>query len=224
MSDSITGVGSSVATLTSAQNSGTLGQAEFMSLLITQLQNQDPLNPLEPHEFAAQLASFSTVDELAQVNQGLAAQLENSQMLTVLSKTTFGAALLGRSVLAEGNQVVVGSAGGGEIEVDVAAGGAAASLRILDDSGAVVATRDLGPLAAGRQTIALPEDLAAGTYSYELEVTNGEGQAISVTTYTRGIVDRISFEDGAIQMWLSGIEIPLDQLVEIAPAVAPQAL
>jgi flagellar basal-body rod modification protein FlgD len=223
MSESITGVGSSIATQSSAQISGAMGQVDFMTLLIAQLQNQDPLNPLESYEFAAQLANFSTVDELAQVNQGLAAQLENSQMLTVLSKTTFGAALIGRSVLAEGNQVTVGSEGAGEIEVDVAADGAAGSLRILDDSGAVVATRDLGPIAAGRQTIALPEDLAAGTYSYELEVTNGEGQAVSVTTYTRGIVDRISFEDGSIQMWLSGIEIPLDLLVEISPAAATQA-
>jgi flagellar basal-body rod modification protein FlgD len=222
VSDIITSVGGSTASATATSDRSILGQADFMTLLITQLRNQDPLSPLQPHEFASQLAGFSTVQELAQINDGLAVQIASSRISAVLSQTTFGAALLGRRVLAEGNQVAVGSDGSGEIQVDVGDGGGDATLRILDESGAEVASREVGTVGSGRQTIALPEDLEAGTYRYELTVTDAGGRAVSVTPYISGIVDRLLFEGGTIQLCLGEIHVVLDALVEVAPATRSQ--
>ena len=115
MSDRITGVGSSLTGTSTASDRSIMGQADFLTLLITQLRNQDPLSPLDSQQFASQLAEFSTVDELTQINAGLTEEIAASRTAAVLTETTFGASLIGRRVLAEGNQVVVASDGSGEI-------------------------------------------------------------------------------------------------------------
>lgn len=222
MSDLITGVGGSLTSTGTTSERSIMGQADFLTLLITQLRNQDPLSPLEAQEFASQLAAFSTVDELSQINAGMTEEIAASQTAAVLSQTTFGASLIGRRVLAEGNQVAVGSDGSAEITAEVGGNGGEATLTIFDASGDEVATVDVGRVESGRQTLALPDDLEAGIYSYELTVTDANGAAVSVTPFVSGIVDRLLFEDGAIQLCLGDIRVTLDALVEVAPAIRAQ--
>jgi flagellar basal-body rod modification protein FlgD len=186
-----------------------------MTLLLTQLQNQDPMNPLESHEFAAQLADFTSVDELGQINQALASQLANMQYASVLSETSFSAALVGKQVLAEGDRFHVTDRESPTITVNIADAGGTARLRIYDEDGLEVASRDLGNLAGGRQTIEIPDDLDNGTYRYELEVTDGGGNDVDVTSYVAGRVDRVLFQNGTIGIVVGGVEIGLGALIEI---------
>lgn len=222
MSDGITGVPGFFAGTSTSGNATVMGQADFLTLLITQLRNQDPLSPMDSQEFASQLAQFSTVEQLAEINGGMTEQIAASRTAAVLSETTFGAALIGRRVLAEGDQVVVGSDGSGQIQVDVGGEGGDATLTIFDAAGDEVATVDVGTVGGGRQSLALPDDLAAGTYTYELTVTDANGAAVAVTSFVSGIVDRLLFENGTIQLCLGDIRIALDALVEVAPATYAQ--
>lgn len=200
-----------------APRSTALGKNEFLRLLVTQLRNQDPLSPLQPHEFAAQLAQFASVEQLTQLNEGLASQLQAVQLDTLIGKTALGAALLGRTVVASDNQVEIPATGSAEIRVEIAGPGQA-SLRLLDTSGTAVAVRDLGAVAAGRQTLTLPADLPPGSYRYELTVTAADGSAVPVTPYTAGPVTGVFFRDGQIVLRLGGLEVSLDTLAEIEPA------
>ncbi len=200
-----------------APRATTLGKNEFLRLLVTQLRHQDPLSPLQPHEFAAQLAQFASVEQLTQLNEGLASQLEAARLDALIGKTALGAALLGRAVIASDNQVEIPTTGSAQIHVE-SAGAGRASLRLLDASGTVVATRDLGTVAAGRQTLTLPADLPPGTYRYELAVTAADGSDVPTTPYTTGIVSGVFFRDGQILLRLGGLEVPLDTLAEIEPA------
>jgi flagellar basal-body rod modification protein FlgD len=215
--------GSTLSTGSLAQDRASLGRDDFLTLLLTQLRNQDPLSPLQPHEFAAQLAGFTSVEQLAQLNSGLAAQTQSIDLATVLSQAAFSASLIGRNVLAEGNQVSIPEEGAGSIVVDIGAGGGQATLRLIDENGVKVAERDLGSVAAGRQTLTIPEDLPAGKYRYELTVKNPEGGAVSVTPYVSGIVEGLSFRDGQIWLRIAGMEILLDSVSEITPASSSQA-
>ncbi len=200
----------------------TLGKDEFLRLLVTQLRHQDPLSPLQPHEFAAQLAQFASVEQLTQLNEGLTAQLEAAQLDALIGKTALGAALLGRAVVAAGDQVEIPATGSGQIRVEIAGPGQA-TFKLLDQSGAVVATRDLGAVPAGRQTLTLPADLPPGTYRYELTVAAADGSAVDVTAYTAGTVTGVFFQDGQIVLRLGGMEVPLEALAEIEPVLAPAA-
>jgi flagellar basal-body rod modification protein FlgD len=195
-----------------------LGKDQFLRLLVTQLRNQDPLSPLQPHEFAAQLAQFTSVEQLTQVNAGIAQQSEMVQLAALIGKTTFGAALIGRQIVADGNHVVVPDSGTAKVRVDVGGSGGTGTLHVIDENGREVAKRELGSLGPGRQTLALPAGIAPGTYTYRVDLKDAQDHAVPVTTYTVGIVDGVFFKNGQIVLRLGTIEIELDRLAEIETA------
>lgn len=210
------------STPVAAKDRTAMGKDQFLQLLVTQLKHQDPLSPLKPEEFAAQLAQFSTVEQLSQINAGMNSSLAASQLSSLIGKTALSASLLGKHVVAEGNQVTIPASGAGQVRIDVAAAGAGV-FQLLDDTGKVVAERSLGALAAGRQTVTLPSDLPAGNYHYALKVTDSESKSTDVVTYTSGLVDGVFFRDGVIVLKMGAMEVPLDALAEIEPATTAPA-
>lgn len=218
MIDTTNTVNSANASSADATNRTALGKNEFMELLVTQLRYQNPLNPMEPQEFAAQLASFSNVEQLSQLNDGMALQTQSIDLATIMTKASFSSALVGRTVTATGDQVRIPASGQGSVCVEIGEGGGTAVLHLRDASGREVETRDLGVLDEGKQTVTLPADLPAGTYTYSLEVTGADGSAVDVTTYTVGTVGGVLFRDGQIILEIDGMELSLDDVVEITPA------
>lgn len=196
-------------------NRNGMGRDAFLRLLVTQLKNQDPLSPLQPHEFAAQLAQFTSVEQLEKVNAGLSAMSDAGALATLVGKTTFGATLIGKHVVAAGDRVVVPSSGSASVRVEVGAGGGEATLRLVDENGREVARRELGSLGAGRQTITLPPDVPAGTWRYAIDVAGADGEPVPVQTYSAGDVQGVFFRNGQIVLGLGGVEVPLDDVTEI---------
>ena len=88
------------ALLTTSQTS-VMGKEDFLSLLITQLQNQDPLNPTDSTEFTAQLAQFSSLEQLGNVNDSLM-ELKNLQASINNSQAV---SLIGKAITANGNSI-----------------------------------------------------------------------------------------------------------------------
>jgi len=210
-----TGSTSSLSGAAGPAPASVMGRDDFMNLLLTQLRHQDPMNPLEPYQFASQLASFTSVDQLGQLNDAMAAQLSSLQLGTVMSQTSFSASLLGRPILAEGNRVEVPADGKGQVTVDVGDGGGKGVLKVFDEAGNEVGSRTIDSVAAGRQTLDLPDDLPEGTYTYSLDVTDPDGGAVSVHTYVSGTVDRVLFENGKIVLKVGGMDVDLEALAEI---------
>ncbi len=195
----------------------TLGKDDFLKLLVTQLRNQDPLSPMDPEQFAAQLAQFSTVEQLTQLNSTADTQTQALNMATTMSKTAFSAALIGRQITAVGNQVNVPASGQASVRVEVGGAGGQGTLRVLDKSGKEVAKKDLGLIGAGRQDIDLPEGLPPGDYTYEVKVTAAD-KPVAVTPYTRGVVDGVRFDSSnGIVLRIGNIDVPLDSVEEIEP-------
>ncbi len=218
MTAPISVLGASPAAATAEPNQAELDKEAFLKLLVAQLKNQDPLSPLEPHEFAAQLAQFTSVEQLTNLNQAFALQSEVTQLAALLDETALGASLLGRHVVAEGNQVPVSSDGFGEVEVEVGGAGGVATLQVFDSTGREVASREVGYVAAGRQSLTLPNGLDEGIYSYAVTVSGDEGASVPVLTYTSGVVDGVYFRDGQIVLRIGTMEVSMDALAEIKAA------
>ncbi len=221
----ISPVGSSSTAGTSGASRTQMGKDQFLALLVTQLRYQDPMSPMDSQQFASQLAQFSSLEQLTQLNDAMAEQIQASQVNALVNQTTLSASLLGRSIVAEGGQVTIPSSGAAKIRISVGTGGGQATLTLKDASGATVATRDLGTVPAGVQTLTLPADLPPGDYRYAVEVKGAGDVTVPVTTYTTGTVDGVLFENGGILLRLGTLEVPLDTVssVEAGPGGAPAA-
>ncbi|HTZ37436.1 MAG TPA: flagellar hook capping FlgD N-terminal domain-containing protein [Stellaceae bacterium] len=170
---------SSTGSTASAAASGVNGasqltEADFLTLLTTQLENQDPLNPQSPSDLAAELAQFSTASGVQSLNTTVGT---NSGMQA--------ASLIGKSVAVAGNTLVLGSNGTAQGALSLSAAASDVGLTISNASG-VVATVDLGALGSGTQTFTWNgkalngSALPAGNYSY----TVSAAPAVSGTTVT----------------------------------------
>ena len=195
---------------------GALGKDEFLALLVTQLRHQDPLNPLDATQFASQLAEFSGLEQLIQLNDQVEAQAQSNALMTLSANTSLAASLVGRRVLAQGAQVSVPASGEAEITVDVNGPGGKATLRLLDANGLEIGVYSIGAIGGGRQRIPLNDlRLAPGAYGYEVTVAGADDTPVDVTYYATGVVDGVQFADGGILLRAGELLIPLTRLVEI---------
>ena len=176
-----------------------LNQEDFLTLMITQLKHQDPFKPLDPAQHVGQLAQFSSVSGLADINKQLGALSNSLRGNQVLD----GAALIGRTVMATGDSVYLPEAVDGEERgpqglVDVPAGASSVQLVVKDPSGALVRTqaldntRGLMPFAwDGNRDGGTPAD--AGRYRIEVIARVG-GQNVSLATSVATQVNSVAID------------------------------
>lgn len=222
MTSAISGTTTAVAAAqtgsTTSVAGGSMGKEEFLQLLVTQMRNQDPMDPMKGEQFAAQLAQFSSLEQLIGIQDQLKTQGTLAQSLLGGINAQSAMAALGHTVTAQGNQVVVPESGDASVTVNVGGSGGAAKLHVYDASGREVGSRDLGSLSAGRQTVELgsaADHLKAGAYTYKVEVTDAKGVAVPVQTYTVGTVDGVLYgQDGPV-LTSGGMKILLGSVVSV---------
>lgn len=196
-----------------------LGKNEFLKMLVAQLKNQDPMNPMDGSQMAAQLAQFSSVEQLIDINKALGDQQTTNTAMANAMNAGAAVGMLGHVVVATGNQVAVTSAGNDAVTVAVGASGGAGTLHILDENGAEVGTRELGHLEAGRQTVALgsaEHGLKPGKYTYALDVKDSAGHAVASQTYTSGRIDGITYSSTGPVLTAGALSIPFGSVVQVA--------
>jgi flagellar basal-body rod modification protein FlgD len=166
-------------------------EQRFLKLLVTQLNNQDPLNPMDNAELTSQLAQMSTVSGIEKLNatvSGLAAQTGASQVLQ-------SASLIGYNVLSPGNQIATSEPKEGEdpglvpfgVELPGTAG--TVDIKIMDSNGKTVRTIAAGPLTEGVNAVTWDgkDDqgnvVPVGNYSFSVAASN-EGAPVDATALT----------------------------------------
>jgi flagellar basal-body rod modification protein FlgD len=198
---------------------GAMGKDQFMKLLIAQMQNQDPMNPMQGDQMAAQLAQFSSLEQLQQINENLTGQTASQGALLGAIQSTAAINTIGHTVLATGDQLHVGGANATtSVTADVSSPGATATLRIYDAGGKEVGSRDLGAVSAGRQTFDVgkaADGLADGNYTYKIDVKNAAGDPVTVQTYMRGRVDGVSSSPTGLVLNVGGFAIPYAGVIQV---------
>jgi len=185
-------------TASSATKSKSLDKDAFLRLLTTQLQNQDPLNPTDSTEFTAQLAQFSSLEQLSNVNETLntlklyQASINNAQAV----------GFIGKDIVANGNSVEM--KGGQPVSCDYEIPAAAKSVvvTIYDATGNFVRDYQKTALSAGKQSLTWDgrdrngNTVADGAYTFEVQALDQKGAKLNVTTFSKGTVTGVTFEDG----------------------------
>lgn len=211
--NSLTNITAAAASGVERTTKKTLDKDAFLKLLVTQLKNQDPLNPQNPDQMAAQLAQFSTVEQLTEVNSLLKSQAAQAAAAQVTTQTAFGASLVGQTVVAAGDTVKVVNARA-TIDIEAPPQGGAATLKLYGADGRVAFEKDLDNVAGGPLTLAV-DGLPNGVWSYAVSVVGPDGTENLAATFVSGIAESLTFVDGTPMLRVSGVDVPVDRLVEV---------
>lgn len=195
-----------------------MGKDDFLQLLVAQLKHQDPLNPMNAEEFAAQLAQFSSLEQLIQVNDNLSAQQEMSSAMMNVINASSALGVIGKDVLAAVSAVDYTGDPDQTVTVGVGGTGGNGILRILDEKGKEVGQRELGYVAGGRQDITLGSAAAGlepGRYRFEVKITDEDGEPVEVQGFAKVQIDGVRYGPGGPVLISGTLEIPLSSVVEV---------
>ena len=204
MSTSPIGTNAFLSSLQSSSSSGTSGSSTsglggladvntFYKLLVTQLTNQDPMNPLSNQDLSAQLAQFSTASGVQSMQQSMAtltAQLAQTQGLQAAN-------LVGQTVVFDNNSISLTASGSAAGGFTLASAAQNVQVQVRNSAGQTVDTLPLGAVPTGVQTFtwdgkdASGNAAPAGTYTFNVSATDGAGQAVAATPFGTGKVQSV---------------------------------
>lgn len=213
-----TNQGASILTegTSSVQKKTTVGKDDFLKLLMAQLKNQDPMNPLESTEFTSQLAQFNSLEQLMQVNDELS-EIKNSLSLQGKDNPLD---YVGRKVKAAGNGITLKDqlAEGGTYLLDE---DAQVSIIIYDDQGREVRRIDGGWQGRGEHGISWDgRDMAGkalqdGAYTFEVQAKNAKGAPVSVESYVSGEVTGVKYAYGQPVLMVGNRSVQQEGILEV---------
>jgi flagellar basal-body rod modification protein FlgD len=174
---------------TTAASDANASQDRFLKLLVAQLNNQDPMNPMDNAQMTSQMAQINTVTGIQQVNETLKSMAAQFTSLQVLQ----GASMVGHNVLVESN-TLTRSAGVASGAIDLTGKADAVKVEIMSPGGQVLDTLNLGALDAGRHSF----DWDASSYQ------GTGGQAVTNTSLARDTVLSVGSDKGAMTVQLQG--------------------
>ena len=194
----------------------------FLTLLTTQLQHQDPLDPLDSNDFVAQLVSFTGVEQAVRSNANLEALID----LFKLSQSASAIGYLGTTIEAKGDTTMLAD-GKAVYLYRLPETAASTGIMITNDQGDVVFTGNGGTSAGehvfawdGRNNdgVAQPE----GVYKISLSARDADGNIVPVTTMISGQVTGIETLESKLVLVVNGITVPFENVVSVIAGVAQQ--
>ncbi len=206
-------IGNTGGALEALGTSSSIGKEDFFEMLIAQLQNQDPLNPLEGTDFTAQLAQFSSLEQLYNMTEqmGMLGLYQSSM------NNAMAASLVGKEITASGNSVIVDGSSA-EIAYALESEAGKVTVSIYDEDGSLVDTIESGTggLQAGGNKITWDcSGIESGTYTFEVSALSMDGSAIAVDTVMSGTVTGVTFVDGVPYLMIGGRYVSLGDVVSV---------
>ncbi len=195
----------------------TIGKDQFLRLLTTQMQYQDPLNPMDGTNFTAQLAQFSSLEQLSQVNGNLESLKTDQGNLANLQTTNY----LGKKVVTEGDQITVSGGSPSPAQYRLQSGAESGSLSIYDAEGTLVRVIELGRKEPGVYNV--PWDgkdrngnpVPDGEYRFQTDFYDEDNNYVPSLMYRMGTVQGVVFDSGESFLDLGGDKVPVNQVIKV---------
>jgi len=198
----------------------TTNKEDFLKLLVAQLRFQDPMNPLEGTDFAAQLAQFSQVEELQNINSKIDSQNESNQLLALSVNNTLATTLIGKTVRAAVNTVRFDGSDA-TIRYSLPSFASPVNVSITNEFGTVIRAITVSNAAKGDNSVVwdgrdnrgnrVPE----GDYTVSITGTNTSGVMITATPILIGRIEGVRFENGTPTLLINGRQVSFGAVLDI---------
>ena len=190
----------------------------FLKLLVAQLEHQNPLSPMDNMQFTQQLAQFTSLEQLQNMNTNLSALMQAQTTTNGLQAAT----LIGKQVQAQGNTTHVLKPGEATpFQYTLTAASANVQINVLDQAGKTTRTLNVRDQKAGPQTLtwdgkdAAGKPLPAGDYHFQVTATDQAGKPVAVEESLQGIVEGVTYDGKNPYLIVGGNRIELSALTNI---------
>ncbi|MBI4949050.1 MAG: flagellar biosynthesis protein FlgD [Deltaproteobacteria bacterium] len=213
---------SSATTVSMSDSSSTtstteeLGKDDFLLLLVTQLQNQDPLNPTDNTEFVSQLAQFSSLEGIKNMEETMSTVADGISDMQKWSLSD----LIDNTVKFESSSFDY-SGEPVSIEYSLGSNAASANVSIYDANGNLIKSVDAGALNSGSYelqwdgTDAAGAVAASGTYTVNITALDSSGASVGVSTYVSGKVTSVTYGTDGAEINAGNIILTQDDILEV---------
>lgn len=194
-----------------------MGKDEFLKLLTVQLKYQDPLNPMENTEFIAQMAQFSSLEQLQNMNQSMEKNLGAETQLQTAFKNNLATSLVGKSVEVPTQEIEYDGESSTTMTYRLGQGARTANFRILDARGQLVRDFELnasvryGDVTWDGKSEAGGE-VPAGAYLVVVQAADAGGAPVAGDALKGAQVQAVRYTDGDATIWADGREMSLNEL------------
>ncbi len=200
-----------------AGSSQTLGQSDFLQLLVMQLQNQDPMDPVKNADFVAQLATFSSLEQLVGINSAL----EELSLLESSINNSQAVNLIGKQITVLGDSIKL--SGGTATRASFVLDGTAESVTVTinDKNGTAVRTIELGVKEAGQHEVYWDglddagQEMSDGAYTFSVTAKGEEDAVLTTTLLADVLVEGITFSDGYVYLVSGDHKYLLSDVAEV---------
>lgn len=202
--------------LSALQADKVVGKDEFLKMMIAQLKYQDPLNPLDGTDFTAQLAQFSSLEQLVSMN----GELQNINLYQSSLNNAGSVNLIGKEIMAEGDTIIADGLST-DLTYNLSGNAQKVTINIYNETGSLVETLEPGSQKEGKNSIAWDSSsVASGNYTFEVSAVNTNGDVIPAYTVITGRVNGVTFMKGSPYLSVNGQDIPFEKVISVnEPAV-----
>ena len=209
--------GSAGAAAANEESNQAMGKDDFLKLLITQLNFQDPLSPMKNEDFVAQLAQFSSLEQLVAVNE----RLDGLAMAQMAQSSASAVNFIGKDVRVMADWVDHDGDSPTDIGFELLGNADSVTLTITDEGGDVVRTENLGQKDEGTQNWTWDGNdkngspIGQGTYTVTVTAKDAEGNQVTAYATALGRINGVSYENGYPELMIGKHSVALSDVIEV---------
>ena len=198
-----------------------IGKDDFLRLFVTKLKHQDPLSPMEDGAFIAQLAEFSSLEQLSNLNDNIESSLRWDVLNNQTINNSVAAQLIGNEVVANLSELRLTEENSPKLSFELSEFASSVEINIVEASGETIRTIKNSDLTSGRNTVVWDgntddgERAPAGSYSVNITAVDANGETFDTSLSITGIVTGVVYRGGIAFLKLDGAEVALGDVEEI---------
>lgn len=199
-------------------NANELGKNDFLKLLVAQLEAQNPLDPQKAEDFSAQLAQFSSLEQLTNVNENLK-QIESFEQAVNNASLVN---LVGKNVDSPGNRIDYNTGDTKTLNFSVSEEAAQVAVDIFDSTGAKVTTLTLSNQSSGNNQVIWNgrdgegKEVPSGAYTFQVKAETASGEEISAKTFISGKITDVIFDKDGPQAVINGQKTAVSEISRVS--------